>query len=469
MFAFDNTYLKLAPFFYKKDAAEKIEPSKLLMFNHQLAKELGLDGDLTETQILQFFSGNQVLVGSESYAMAYSGHQFGYFNPTMGDGRALVLGEVISQQQERFDIQLKGSGRTSYSRNGDGRSWIGPVVREYLVSEAMYALGIPTTRALCALETKEQVYREDAYPGGIFTRVAKSHLRVGTVEYAAQSVEHLNELVDYAIERHYPELNEQSEKYFQFFKTVSRNFIQLVASWMRIGFIHGVMNTDNTSLCGITIDYGPCAFMDTFKKDKVFSSIDRHGRYRYNNQMQIALWNMSALAGALFELLKKESQLSDDELKEKIQAEFLVMQEYARTSYLNEMVKKFGITDARTEDEALINEFLDYLEREKLDFTNTFRKLSYLETENTSFLEKLKKRWKSEESAQKIMLQNNPYLIPRNHQIQKAIDKVLDGDADYMRFLNQAYAQPYTEIDKYRELTSPPKPEELVYQTFCGT
>ncbi|MCO4753389.1 MAG: YdiU family protein [Bacteriovoracaceae bacterium] len=476
MIKFSNTYCELPENFFEEVLPSVGETPELMHFNNELAQELGLDlAVLNEQELANIFCGKTILEGSNPIAMAYSGHQFGQFNPSLGDGRAHLLGEVITAEQQRFDIQLKGSGRSRYSRRGDGRSWLGPVVREYILSEAMSALGIPTTRALCAVRTGEEVLREDTLPGAVFTRVASSHLRVGTFEYfSARSADDLKIMADYAIDRHDPDLKNHKQKYFEFLKRVARRKLSLVSKWMGIGFIHGVMNTDNTSIAGITIDYGPCAFMDNYVENKVYSSIDRQGRYAYSNQGQIAIWNMSVLANALFPLLLDESESKNtDKVILKLQEEFKHLDSFYQQEYLNVMGKKFGIFRPAYSDLAIINEFLKHLEDNHLDFTNSFRKLNTLDHDNKLFLRKwqdrLAEQAKTSAEVIELMNQSNPFIIPRNHQVAKAIEDSVGGDDSYFKYLVQSYKKPFVQNEALDDLTLTPRPEEIVHQTFCGT
>lgn len=473
MINFENTYSKLPDRFFERVLPTAAVAPTLMAFNEELAEELGIE-HAPAGKLAKVFSGEEILDGSEPLAMAYCGHQFGHFNPSLGDGRAHLLGEVVSKSNERYDIQLKGSGRTKFSRGGDGLSWLGPVVREYIVSEAMHHLGVPTTRALCAVRTGAPVFREDELPGAIFTRVAKGHLRVGTFEYfSARSEEDLKTLADYAINRHDPDLNGQDHKYHKFFERVVKRKLSLVAKWMGLGFIHGVMNTDNTSIAGITIDYGPCAFMDKFNRNKVFSSIDRHGRYSYSNQGAIALWNMSVLANALFALLLKESGEGTEKAALRLQDDFKLYEKFYQNEYLKAMASKFGISSPVESDLKIINMFLDVLEADQLDFTNSFRGLNTLDHQNEEFKrlwrERLDEQGHCDEDVVKRMNNSNPYLIPRNHQVAKAIEESLEGNDDYFLSLVKAYKNPFVEDEKLKHLTLEPAPSELVHQTFCGT
>lgn len=469
---FVNTYAELGEAF-----GQSIRPSSavnpgLILFNHELAEFLGIDSSSTsDKELSAIFSGKKILDKSHPLAMAYAGHQFGNFVPQLGDGRAILLGEVVARDRKRYDIQLKGAGQTKFSRGGDGRSALGPVIREYIVSEAMHALGFPSSRALAAIITGEMVYREQALPGGILTRIASSHMRVGTFEYFLhrQEYNNLKVLVDYAIDRHCPELLKEDQKYFKFFQAVARKKLELVAKWMSIGFIHGVMNTDNTSISGETIDFGPCAFMDTYVHNKVFSSIDHHGRYAYHNQGKIALWNLSSLANCLFPLLN----LKSEEIQQKFEGEFDELTRFFSASWRGAMGKKLGIFQPLPDDSDLIHQFLKYIEENRLDFTNSFRELPKMLNSSQKIYQKIKKRLtdqpQSIEQAVTLMNATNPYIIPRNHLVQRAISLALKEDFSFFKIMVEAYRHPYEENLKYQSFTRSPQPHEVVHQTFCGT
>ena len=351
---FDNTYARLPEDFRAVVEPDAVATPSMLAWNRELAAELGIDSLADDALgLARVLSGTVRAPGSEPISMAYAGHQFGYFVPQLGDGRAALLGEVVTESGNRFDIQLKGSGRTPFSRDGDGKSWLGPVLREYLLSEAMHHLGIPTTRALAAVATGETVFRESAMPGAVFTRVASSHLRVGTFQYfaARDNIDALRTLAEYAVDRHYPEAKTEEAPYVEFFRCVAERQAELVARWMSVGFIHGVMNTDNTAISGETIDYGPAAYMDEFRFDKVFSSIDQHGRYAYANQAPIAQWNLARLGETLLSLGTSKSDL------EAILAEFPARYE---SFYLDLMRPKLGLHEAGDDDADLIGDWLNY-------------------------------------------------------------------------------------------------------------
>ena len=456
---------------------QSIHPSsavdpKLILFNCELAEFLGIDSSTTsERELATIFSGKKILEKSHPFAMAYAGHQFGHFVPQLGDGRAVLLGEVVASNKRLYDIQLKGAGQTKFSRRGDGRSALGPVIREYIVSEAMHALGIPSTRALAAVGTGEPVYREETLPGAVFTRVASSHLRVGTFEYFfhRREYDHLKVLSDYAIKRHYPELFNEGDKYLKLFQAVARKKLSLVAKWMSVGFIHGVMNTDNTSVVGETIDFGPCAFMDTFVHNKVFSSIDHHGRYAYHNQGKIAFWNLSCLVNCLVPLLNLERE----EVQQKFEVEFGELHQFFSNTLREIMGKKLGIFKVRPDDSDLINQFLQHLEQNHLDFTNSFREIPQKLGSGEEIYQKIEQRLadqpQSLEEAIALMNSANPYIIPRNHLVEKAIGSAIQGDFSFFKTMVEAYKIPYVENLKHQGLTLPPGPHEVVHQTFCGT
>lgn len=488
MFDTDNTYAHLPEKFYAPAEPAKPPQPQMIAWNESLAQELQLGG-LSDQEKLDYFSGAKLPPGSEPIALAYAGHQFGNFVPQLGDGRAHLLGEVVSTKGERFDVQLKGSGATPFSRRGDGKSSLGPVLREYLVSEAMARLGLPTTRALAAVTTGETVYRDQAYPGGVFTRVASSHLRVGTFEYfaARQDLEGLRALFDYAVGRHYPELSqlEGQERVVRFFAQVANKQAQLVARWMSLGFIHGVMNTDNFSIAGITIDYGPCAFIDEFNFEKTFSSIDYQGRYAFGAQPAIAQWNLARLADCLMPLLEGDDQ-------QKIQLLEPELDQFGRVfeqEYLERFRKKLGLFKAEDEDRELVKAWLIFLHKEGLDFTLSFRALSGLLMQEDSLdgltpdltdysaFNEFEKAWRKRLSAQSEseaevaseMNQHNPIVIPRNHFIEQVIEKAYEGDFSMFHQMAQALESPYELIPSLEFFAQPPKPEERVQQTFCGT
>jgi uncharacterized protein YdiU (UPF0061 family) len=475
MIDFNNTYENLPKKFYAKVEPERTTNSVLLAFNHELAEELGLRLEtFNSNELAKLFTGQILPESACSIALAYAGHQFGHFSPQLGDGRAILLGEIVTPKKDRFDIQLKGSGPTPFSRNGDGKSSLGPVVREYIVSEAMHFLGVPTTRALAATSTGDVVYREDVLSGAIFTRVASSHIRIGTFEYfAAQGdAKAVKQLVDYSINRHYPKIKEDENIYLSFLKEIAYAQANMVAHWMSFGFIHGVMNTDNMSISGETIDYGPCAFIDNFSFNKVFSSIDHHGRYAFNNQITIAKWNLYKLASCLIPLVHHNHEEAIKIIENSINFYSHI---YDKAS-LDMMRKKIGLFNEEDGDQDLINSFLQYLQDEDLDYTLNFRKLSEPSKEvkgNNGFYskwqERLKRQPQSFEKSKTLMNSKNPVFIPRNHQVDRAIKSAIEGDFSVFRELNQLLKNPYIEQDDFKAYKEAPKPEERIKATFCGT
>ncbi|MCG7492318.1 YdiU family protein [Thalassobius sp. Cn5-15] len=466
---FQNSYGTLPDRFYTRQTAEPVRAPELLAFNEGLAADLGITAGLPE-EMAQVFGGNKVPEGADPLAQIYAGHQFGGFSPQLGDGRALLLGEVLKTNGQRVDIQMKGSGRTPYSRNGDGRAWLGPVLREYLLSEAFHALGIPTTRALAAVATGERVQRETGLPGAVLTRVASSHIRVGTFQYfyARRDLEGLQALYDYTRDRHYP----QAETPHDLLRAVIARQIKLVVQWMGVGFIHGVMNTDNTTLSGETIDFGPAAFMDKFHPVTVYSSIDHQGRYSYDNQVNIICWNMAQLASCLVPLM------SDGDAAVAAFTEIVnTMPEQIRTEWLRAFGQKIGIASATTEDEPLIGDLLRLMTQQEADFTNTFRALSEdAEIKNVSdpaafavWRARWRQRIAAEDAPQDLMCRVNPAVIPRNHRVEHMITAAVDGDMEPFHRLMRVLSKPYALAVADADLTAPPQPNEVVKATFCGT
>ena len=472
MIIFSNTYSNLPERFFERTLPAKIKDSKLIAFNYQVASDLGLNlKNINEEELALIFSGQNILPSSNPIAMVYAAHQFGHFVPQLGDGRAHLIGE-----SNGFDIQLKGSGQTRFSRNGDGKSTLGSVIREYLVSEAMFHLGVPTTRALAAVTTGETLHRDTLQPGGILTRIAPNHIRVGTFQYFSyhQDREGLEILLDYSIKRNYPHLakiKNLSDRTLSFIKAVGEKQAKLIAKWLSFGFIHGVMNTDNYSIGGFTIDFGPCAFMDEYKKDKTFSSIDRNARYSYSNQIPIAQWNLLRLGDSLLPLIDKEKNKSIAKIEMMIGP---IMDNFDK-KYWKYMALKFGITDYQESDKKLINSFLSYLEEEELDFTLAFRNLTNLYHDNTDFYSHINKIkdfisiWKNKVSDIEKLNLINPLFIPRNHQIEKAIKQVNNGKYEIFNDLMTILKKPFSENEEFNQYTLSPKVEERVTQTFCGT
>ncbi|MFK7764928.1 MAG: YdiU family protein [Roseobacter sp.] len=464
---FDNSYARLPNAFYTRQLPEPAPAPKLIAYNADLGALLGLS-DATSAERTAVFSGVEIPEGATPLAQLYAGHQFGSFNPQLGDGRALLLGEVIGLDDNRYDIQLKGSGRTPYSRRGDGRAWLGPVLREYVVSEAMHALGIPTTRALAATLTGEDVIRETMLPGAVLTRVASSHLRVGTFQVFAHrgQITELKQLTDYAIARHYPE----ADGPLGLLQSVCDAQAELIAAWMSVGFIHGVMNTDNSAISGETIDYGPCAFMDSYHPDTVFSSIDQTGRYAYSNQPRIAVWNMAQLATSLLQ------QMEDPEAAVEPATRIIhAMPDRIEAAWLRRMGPKIGIAAPMPDDQPLIEDLLTLMQDSEADFTNTFDALARSNARD-HFLDPTKfdawaLRWRrriAQEIAPSATMESaSPRVIPRNHRIEEMIAAAVAGDFAPFERLMTAYGTPFTATDT--ALMRPPTQGERVSATFCGT
>jgi uncharacterized protein YdiU (UPF0061 family) len=448
---FDNSYARLPDRFYSRLDPTPVREPRLIRINEALALELGIDPEeLASPKGVAMLAGNTVPKGAEPLAQAYAGHQFGGWVPQLGDGRAILLGEVVTEKGRR-DIQLKGSGRTPFSRMGDGRAWVGPVLREYIVSEAMHALGIPSTRALAAVTTGETVVREAPLPGAVLTRIARSHIRVGTFQFfvARNDTEALATLADHVIARHYPE-------------AVVAVQAELVAQWMSIGFIHGVMNTDNMSIAGETIDYGPCAFMDGYHPDTVFSSIDRFGRYAYSQQAQVAAWNLAQFATTLLPLMGERDAA--------IEAATEVIHGFApayRSAWVRRFGAKLGLSEPDDDGVALIHRLLDAMAATRADFTLTFRHLTEGETLPEPFSEWVAE-WEALEPDRDLMRTVNPSVIPRNHRVEAAIRAAVNGALAPFEELLEAIARPY-EQPLEDPLTTPPAPGEEITETFCGT
>jgi uncharacterized protein YdiU (UPF0061 family) len=486
-FAFDNTYARQMEGFYVPWTAAQVTRPTLVQFNHALAEELGLDAEaLASEEGTQIFAGNVVPEGAVPLAQAYAGHQFGGFSPQLGDGRALLLGEVLDRCRRRRDIQLKGSGRTPFSRSGDGRAALGPVLREYLLGEAMHALGIPTTRALAAVTTGEQIYREMALPGAVLTRVAASHIRIGTFEWCAARGEaaQMRRLADYVIARHYPEVQGHTNPYLGLLEHVCDQHAALVARWMHVGFIHGVMNTDNMAISGETIDYGPCAFMDQYDPATVFSSIDTQGRYAYANQPGIAQWNLARLAETLLPLLDPGRQRAITCATEVIQA---FSAHYVR-HWLQGMRAKLGLLIDDQDDISLATGFLTVLEGQHVDYTLAFRYLADAavgeETQlrglfaDASGYDDWSERWRARLAREAVtpwmraqaMRRANPAFIPRNHRVEEALSAAVER-ADYTPFttLLQIISRPFDDQPEVAAFAEPAPAGYGCYRTFCGT
>ncbi len=491
-FGFENTYARLPERFYARLDPTPVASPRLVKLNVDLARKLGLDPEvLASARGVEVLSGNRIAEGAEPLALAYAGHQFGYFVPQLGDGRAILLGEVIAPDGARYDIQLKGSGPTPFSRGGDGRAALGPVLREYIVSEAMAALGVPTTRALAAVTTGERVLRETALPGAVLTRVAASHLRVGTFEYfAAQGdTEAIRNLAEYAMARHYPEAAVSKQPVRMLLDSVIARQARLVAQWMLIGFIHGVMNTDNTSISGETIDYGPCAFMESYHPATVFSSIDVYGRYAYDNQPIIARWNLTCLAETLLPLLEQEAGSKEaalDSAKEALAA-FKPQFEAARYAGLR---RKLGLSTERKGDEELAEDLLRRMAANRADFTLAFRRLcdaaesthgdegvrslfadpSAYDAWARAWRVRLNEETGSAQARAAAMRAVNPMFIPRNHLVEAALNAATQRqDLQPFEQLLDVVARPYEDRPGLERYATPATPEEYVSQTFCGT
>lgn len=478
---FDNSYARLPKNFFTVLNPTPVRSPKLIILNTSLADSLGLNVRALESEDgIAVFAGNYVPEGAMPLAQAYAGHQFGYFT-MLGDGRAILLGEQITPTGERFDLQLKGSGRTPYSRRGDGRAVLGPMLREYIISEAMHALGIPSTRSLAVVTTGEPVYRETEQRGAILTRVASSHLRVGTFEYVAKwgAEGDIKKIADYTLWRHFPDFKEVENPYFFLLKEVVKRQAMLIAKWQTVGFVHGVMNTDNMALSGETIDYGPCAFMNNFALSTVFSSIDTYGRYAYGNQPHIAGWNLARFAETILPLLH-ENQHKAIELAEESVSDFYALY---RKYWLEVMRAKLGMFDEEDNDEALFEELLNIMQQYGADYTNTFRGLTFQTSEdsvlhNTAAFNKWYQMWqerltsqqKTWEESQNLMKQNNPAVIPRNHMVEAALEAAVENDdLSVMSELLEILSAPYAHTQKQAEYARLPVHANCGYRTFCGT
>ena len=478
-FKFENTYAKLPDILVTKLVPVPVKKPKLIIFNNRLAKDLGLDvNSVTEDDLTNLFSGNKLPAGSEPLAQAYCGHQFGHF-VMLGDGRAIVLGEHLTPSGKRIDIQFKGSGRTPYSRSGDGRAALGPMLREYIISEAMHGLNIPTTRSLAVVATGEMVQREVALQGAVLTRVASSHLRVGTFQYLAarQDIKSLKELVSYTIKRHYPEFINSKNQALELLRIVIKKQAYLIAEWMRVSFIHGVMNTDNMTISGETIDYGPCAFMDYYDPKTVFSSIDLHGRYAFGNQPNIAEWNLARFAESILSLFdldnKKAVSIAEQEINN--------FKDIFKNNFTKMMKGKLGLISNEIEDDKLMKDLFQLMFKNEADYTNTFVYLMNGSVpqekliKDKNFIE-WKNKWNSRLSrnqdiikAKELMTKNNPIIIPRNHLIESALSKAEQGNLDEFNKLILALKDPYKDNGQYTGLKNPAPQSEKKYQTFCGT
>jgi uncharacterized protein YdiU (UPF0061 family) len=478
----DNSYVRLPESFFSRLNPTPVRTPKLVILNEPLAADLGLNVDwLRSDDGVAVLAGNRIPEGAAPLAQAYAGHQFGHFT-MLGDGRALLIGEQITPAGDRFDIQLKGSGRTPYSRGGDGRAALGPMLREYIISEAMHALGIPTTRSLAVTMTGEGVMRETVLPGAILTRVAASHLRVGTFQYVANwgTVEELRILADYTLQRHFPAVDATApNRHLLFLQEVVKRQASLIAKWQLVGFIHGVMNTDNMAISGETIDYGPCAFMDVYDPATVFSSIDRLGRYAYGNQPPIAGWNLTRFAETLLPLLHDDPAQAV-ELAQHAIADFPVLY---RTQWLGGMRAKLGLSNEEPQDERLITDLLSAMQKHRADYTNTFRALTLDKAEEMSlfgtpeftqwyalYQARLGRQQVPNSASHRLMRSSNPAVIPRNHRVEAALDAaVADGDYEVMEQLLAVLSSPYSYSAEQVDYAVPPAPSACPYRTFCGT
>ena len=475
---FDNTYSKLSKTFREEIKPVPVHDPKLIILNKKLTEDLNLDfSKIDNRNLANLFSGNNLPEDTKTIAQAYAGHQFGHFT-MLGDGRAVLLGEHLVNKNERFDIQFKGSGRTSFSRSGDGRAVLGPMLREYIISEAMHALNIPTTRSLAVVSTGEKVMRENLLPGAILTRVASSHIRVGTFQYIAakQNLDELNILIDYTINRHYPEIRSSKNKSLDLLNLVMQKQCSLVVDWMRVGFIHGVMNTDNMAISGETIDYGPCAFMDVYDPKTVFSSIDKFGRYAFSNQPPITKWNLARFAECLIPLIH-----TNENEAIKIASEIIDnFQNIYEEKWLNMMRDKLGLFGKDQNDQKLINDLLSWMEINNADYTNTFCNLMNVNIENKKVYEDQKfinwvKIWEKrvlmnnnlKEKSLDLMRNTNPTVIPRNHKVEEALNAANEDNFEVMNKLLNILNKPYSNqknIENYQSLST-----DKEYQTFCGT
>lgn len=478
---FENSYSSLPEMFFTRQNPIPVNAPQAVIVNEDLALLLGLQTDYLKSKEGEaVLAGNSVPPGAQPLAQAYAGHQFGRFT-MLGDGRALLIGEQITPALERFDLHLKGAGPTPYSRGGDGRAALGPMLREYLISEAMHHLGIPTTRGLAVVKTGEPVYREETLSGAVLVRCARSHLRVGTFQYAAVRGRQgdLKALADYAINRHYPEIAPLEDKYVKFLQKVLQGQAALISQWMLVGFVHGVMNTDNMTISGETIDYGPCAFMDTYHPTTVFSSIDRQGRYAYSNQPEMALWNLTRFAEALLSLLHEDP----DRAVETAQDILNRFPELYQQHWLTGMAGKLGLKVIEEEDKELIKNLLGLMQRHKADYTNTFLDLTFGRTSQSPLAEaqeflqwkehweqRLKQQQGTTSMAQALMRQNNPAVIPRNHKVEEALRAAVQKE-DYSLFhqMLTVLKDPFAHSPEQREYAEPPPPSAQPYRTFCGT
>jgi len=472
---FDNTYSSLPNILLSKIRPEKVFKPKLIIKNDSLADELGLNfSNVNENELSLLFSGNAIPEDTETFAQAYAGHQFGHFT-MLGDGRAHILGEHITPNNKRFDIQFKGSGKTPYSRNGDGKAALGPMLREYIISEAMFNLKIPTTRSLAVVTTGEKVLREKDLTGAILTRVARSHLRVGTFEFVAaqNDLKTMKKLIDYTIKRHFPSIIKDELPVLSLLKNVMMCQIDLIVNWMRVGFIHGVMNTDNMSISGETIDYGPCAFMDIYNPNTVFSSIDLNGRYAFNNQPVIAQWNLLRFSECLLPFLNdnknKAIKIAEDTINE--------FSDIFKKKWISMMCSKIGIEKNINTDEKLIKELLTLLEQNKIDYTLFFSNLSNFKKPKIQAFDDWFFQWhkrvdekkENRKNISNLMQKNNPRIIPRNHMVEDSLKKAEMNDISNVIKLLRALKNPYQRNEDFQEFEKEPPKTNEEYKTFCGT
>ncbi len=476
----DNSYARLPESLFTKQNPTAVRSPKLIILNDQLAAALGLNVQVLQSKEgVAVLAGNQIPEGALPLAQAYAGHQFGNFT-MLGDGRAVLLGEQITPLGARFDIQLKGSGRTPYSRRGDGRAALGPMLREYIISEAMHALDIATTRSLAVVTSGESIIRESEQPGAILTRVAASHLRVGTFQYISEwgTVEDLKSLADYTLQRHFPGAEAAENPYLFLLQEVIKRQAALIAKWQLVGFIHGVMNTDNMALSGETIDYGPCAFMDAYDPGTVFSSIDMRGRYAYGNQPHIAGWNLARFAETLLPLL----HANEEQAVKIAQDAILEFTGLYRCNWLAGMRAKLGIFNEELEDESLIEDFLNMMHKYREDYTNTFRALTFDTAEDmvlfgTAEFSQWNERWQArlgrqqeaKAASHQLMRNSNPGIIPRNHRVEAALEAAVQGDYSVMERLLAVLSNPYAHSTEHADYSTLPGPSAHSYQTFCGT
>jgi uncharacterized protein YdiU (UPF0061 family) len=477
---FDNSYSRLPKIFKEDVEPVPVRSPEILILNKDLANKLDLDfSNINKDNLSKIFSGNILPEGSTSIAQAYAGHQFGHFT-MLGDGRAVLIGEHLTKNSERFDIQFKGSGRTPFSRSGDGRAVLGPMLREYIISEAMHSLKIPTTRSLAVVKTGEDVIREQISKGAILTRIALGHLRVGTFQYIAakQNIDDLEILINYTIEKYYPNIKSSKNKALDLLNVLIEKQTQLVIDWMRVGFIHGVMNTDNMSISGETIDYGPCAFMDSYDPKTVFSSIDQLGRYAYDNQPKITKWNLTRFAECLIPLISK----NEDEAIKLATAVLDKFEKNYETKWLNMMRDKLGLYGEDRGDKNLIMELLDWMQKNKADYTNTFIFLMNKTIENskaynnadfdlwkTKWMKRLTMFNNSHDKSIELMHSTNPMIIPRNHKVEEALTLASNGDLTSFNKLIGILKNPYLVNKGDLEFMAPAPPSDEKYKTFCGT